>query len=166
MPPVEVYEVPVSVPSWIVPPAIITAPTVWLVVPRSTVPALTVSAPDVAPSVPLPLIRSVPPLIVVAPVYVLAPESVSTPEPIWSVFPLPCQLRCRPRCFRPPKVRESPLPVIVPVLLSVRVPLSELMRTPELPSAINPDQVLLPELLSKAPALETPVPFSVSGAEL
>ena len=39
VPPFEVYEVPVSVPSWIVPPAMVTVPTVWPAAPRSTVPA-------------------------------------------------------------------------------------------------------------------------------
>ena len=53
VPPVEVYEVPVSVPSWIVPPPIITAPTTWPVAPRSKMPVpLTASGPVVEPRVP------------------------------------------------------------------------------------------------------------------
>ena len=49
-------------------PVIVTAPTVWLVVPRSSVPLpLSASALVVAPKVPEPVTSSAPPVTVVVP---------------------------------------------------------------------------------------------------
>ena len=50
-----------------VPPEIVTVPAVWVVPPSASVPPLTVSAAEVAPSVPLPERVSVPLLTVVPP---------------------------------------------------------------------------------------------------
>ncbi len=53
--------VPVTVPCWIRPPEIVSVPVVWVVLPRSSVPLLTVRFEPAAPSVPPVTTSSVPP---------------------------------------------------------------------------------------------------------
>ncbi len=83
-----VYEVPVRLPFWIVLPAeaallMFTAPTVWLVPPKSSVPPPIVNAAVDAlvdvPNVPEPEINNSPAFAVVVPTYVLSPDRVSSP---------------------------------------------------------------------------------------
>lgn len=62
---VEANKVPMSVPLEIRPPGMDTAPLVWLVLPRSSVPPETVRVQVVAPRVPPPDMVSVPALTVV-----------------------------------------------------------------------------------------------------
>ena len=58
----------------------------------------------------------------------------------------------------PPMVSPNPLPVIVPALLMVRLPESELICEAA-PSVISPAKVLSPEMFRKAPAALIPVPL-------
>ena len=71
----------------------------------------------------------IPVLIDVAPVKVFAPVRISVPAPslvsVPEVVPMMLLIVVLPA---PPTVRPNPAPVIVPTLLRVRVPASELIR--------------------------------------
>ena len=145
----------VKVPPVMLPPLKLRAPTVCVVVPSASSPALTFTEPpDSAPVTPR---LNVPPFTFVPPTYVLAPESVTLSAPVLVTLPEPvktaeidpdCKLKLVPLSV--PLRRRPPLRDITETV-SVKPPKSSV---PPFKLSVPPGNVVLE---SKSEPLETVV---------